>query len=74
MENNKKFSANGILWSSCKEYYKEILLELSRKYKIEQIAIYNLEKHYTDFIIECYQHDVDVMSDGYIEEKIKEDY
>lgn len=71
MENNNEFYANGILWSSCKGYYKEILLELSRKYKVEQIAIFNLENQYTNFIIECYQHDEDVMSDGYIEEKIK---
>ena len=70
MEDAKKFKANGILWSSCKEYYREILLELSKKSKIEQIAIYNLKKYYADFIIECYQHDEDVMSDGYINEKI----
>lgn len=43
----------GILWSSSKEYYKEIMLELAKEYKIEQIAIYNLKDKYTDFIIEC---------------------
>jgi hypothetical protein len=70
MENNKNFKANGILWSSCKKYYKDILLELSSKFKIEQITIYNLANQYANFIVECYKHDEDVMSDGYIEEKI----
>ena len=70
MKKNRNFIANGILWSSCREYHKEILLELSKMSKIQQIVIYDLKDDYSTFIIECYKHDEDVMSDGYIDEKI----
>lgn len=40
------------------------------EYQLEQIVIYDLSNVYDKFIYECYQHDEDVMSDGYIDEKI----
>lgn len=70
MNNEDIFIANGILWSSCKGLYKEILMKLASSYNIEQVVIYNLKNSYANFIIGCYQHDEDVMSDGYIDEKI----
>ena len=67
----KNFIALGILWSSSKEVSKEILYKMSMKYKINEIIFYDLKEMYKDFILGCYENDEDVMSDGYIDEKIK---
>lgn len=69
--NSYIFKANGILWSSCRDYYVDIMLELEKKYKVDRVIIYNLEHEYRNFIIDCYKHDEDVMSDGYIDDKVK---
>lgn len=68
--NNEVLELVGVLWSSSKEFSKDIMLELALEHKLEQITIYDLGNEYEKFIYECYQHDEAVMSDGYIYEKI----
>lgn len=67
----EKFYALGILWSSSKEISKELLINISNNYNIEDIKIFDLKDRYSDFIFDCYQEDEEVMSDGYIDEKIE---
>lgn len=69
-KNKEVFTAVGILWSSCKEFSKELLLKLAVEYKLIQICIYDLGDKYKEFIYDCYREDEEVMSDGYIDEKI----
>lgn len=66
----KSLDVVGILWSSSKDISKEIMIKIAKEYKLEQITIYDLSDVYRNFIYDCYQHDEDVMSDGYIDEKI----
>lgn len=54
----------GVLWSSSKQFSKDIILEIAIEHKLKQITIYDLSKEYDKFIYECYQHDEDVMSEG----------
>lgn len=66
----KSLDVVGILWSSSKDISKEIMIKIAKEYKLEQITIYDLSDVYRNFIYDCYKHDEDVMSDGYIDEKI----
>ena len=67
----EKFNALGILWSSSKEISKELLINISNNYNIEEIKIFDLNDRYIDFIFDCYKEDEEVMSDGYINEKVE---
>lgn len=71
MKPNNFLKLIGILWSSSKKYSRDILMQLSLEYNIDQISIYDLNEEYSNFIYDCYKHDEDVMSDGYIEEKVE---
>lgn len=65
------FNAMGILWSSSKKISKELIINMSLNYKVKEVTIFNLEEKYKDFIFDCYRKDEEVMSDGYIDEKIE---
>lgn len=65
------FNTMGILWSSSKEISKELIIRMSLNYKVKEITIFNLKEKYKEFIFDCYRKDEEVMSDGYINEKIE---
>ena len=65
------FNAMGILWSSSKEISKELIIRMALNYKVKEITIFNLKEKYKEFILDCYTKDEEVMSDGYIDEKIE---
>lgn len=65
------FNAMGILWSSSKEISKELIIRMSLNYKVKEITIFNLREKYKEFIFDCYRKDGEVLSDGYIDEKIE---
>ena len=65
------FYAIGILWSSGKSLYPQLIKRILSEYDLMELLIIDLKKKYGNFILDCYRHDEEVMSDGYIDEKIR---
>lgn len=61
----------GILWNMGNKYAREIMLKIAIMEEVVQVKVLDLGDSYQQFVLDCYEEDLEAQYGGYIYEKIK---